>query len=227
MGTLGSQLSIKLKEFRRVNSGESQGWLASKLGFSRATINRWETKGAGSATLDEVERIAAQMNKVVSELLGISQETPPSIEELARKVTNQAARIEELEAQLSLYSAQNSPENSGRQVAGKGSENQSQIREPITTRSQFFGDVNGDNDAGYRHNTSNTQPLEPDSVVHENTSEPGVKTLGQEKQHPPNPYPNIPADIVAMLSQIHPSKLDAVRALLRGMTVGKKKGETA
>ncbi len=49
----------------------TQAELGTILGLSRATINRWEKIGAGTATLDQVESIAGEIKATMSELLGL------------------------------------------------------------------------------------------------------------------------------------------------------------
>lgn len=57
MSNLGLYLAKKLKEFRK-RLGKTQEEMAKTLDLTRATINRWEKNGAGSATLDQVEKIS-------------------------------------------------------------------------------------------------------------------------------------------------------------------------
>ncbi len=73
MPTLGIKLANYLKEIR-FKKGRTQQWLADKANLSRATINRWETKGAGSATLDEIEMLASQLEVSTLDLLGLAEE---------------------------------------------------------------------------------------------------------------------------------------------------------
>lgn len=96
----GLTLGKKLKDFRRIAGGRSQEWLAEKLGLARATINRWETHGAGTATVDQVELIADCIEKSMGELLGIVPGAPVDVENLATMLAEREKRIKELESQL-------------------------------------------------------------------------------------------------------------------------------
>lgn len=71
MGNFGATFGSKLKEFREAK-GLTQEELGDELGVSRATINRWEGHGAGTATLDMVESAQKLFQRSAAELLGIS-----------------------------------------------------------------------------------------------------------------------------------------------------------
>lgn len=75
MPSLGLNLANYLRNYRMDRRGRTQEWLAGLIRVSRATVNRWERRGAGSATLDEVEQISHSIGVPVSELLGIPSVT--------------------------------------------------------------------------------------------------------------------------------------------------------
>lgn len=77
--------------------GQSQQWLADILNLSRATINRWETKGAGSATLDELEIISRILQAPLDELLGLPKEKPGSA-----RAASLAAIVKQQEEELEI-----------------------------------------------------------------------------------------------------------------------------
>lgn len=87
MSTLGAALSAFLKDFRH-RGDLSQGQLAAKLDMSRVTVNRWEgEKGAGSASLNDVEKIAAIAGESPATVLGFSvQGAQPSNAELLAEI---------------------------------------------------------------------------------------------------------------------------------------------
>jgi transcriptional regulator with XRE-family HTH domain len=59
MAQSGDAFAGKLKKFRADHDRMSQDKAAKEFGLSRATVNRWEGHGAGDATLDDLDRIAA------------------------------------------------------------------------------------------------------------------------------------------------------------------------
>lgn len=80
MSTFGAKLSKKLRNLRKAK-GQTQQWLASLSGLSRATINRWETQGAGSVTLDELELVSQKLGISISELLELQSAGTHSLAE--------------------------------------------------------------------------------------------------------------------------------------------------
>lgn len=69
--TLGSSLSKFLKDYRHKEK-LSQGELASRLGFSRGAVNKWEgEEDAGTLTLNQAEKIAEITHTPVPVVLGL------------------------------------------------------------------------------------------------------------------------------------------------------------
>lgn len=83
MSKLGDMTGKKLKQFR-LERHLTQEHLAEKASLARATINRWEKGGAGSATLDDIEIVAQSMGIYPSDLLGLAIETKPEKVELPK-----------------------------------------------------------------------------------------------------------------------------------------------
>jgi transcriptional regulator with XRE-family HTH domain len=73
MGRLGDKFAESLIKFRS-EKGMTQAELATRIGLSRVTVNRWETHGAGAVMLDELEAISRTMEKPVVEVLGLEFE---------------------------------------------------------------------------------------------------------------------------------------------------------
>lgn len=94
MPSLGAILSKKLHEHRK-RHGLTQGSFATLIGFSRATINRWETtEDAGRATIEEVDQISKKLKIPAFELLSLESSKPPEQVQLPK------AQWEELQKHL-------------------------------------------------------------------------------------------------------------------------------
>ena len=72
--SLGERLSEFLRKYREKDRERTQLWLSKKLKVSRATVIRWEKKGGGNVTLDELQRICALTKTSLQDLLGLSQD---------------------------------------------------------------------------------------------------------------------------------------------------------
>lgn len=70
MSSLGENFGERLRDSRGKNSQEALG---KAIGVDRATINRWENHGAGTATLDHLERASTFLKRGIEYLLGIEQ----------------------------------------------------------------------------------------------------------------------------------------------------------
>jgi transcriptional regulator with XRE-family HTH domain len=90
LSSLGHNLSKTLRKLRK-SKGLTQDWVAISAGLSRATINRWETKNAGTATLDETEALAQSLGVSTSEMLGIGAGEPEKtdLDAFARQVASE------------------------------------------------------------------------------------------------------------------------------------------
>lgn len=64
----GDKLSKELRKLRDAK-GESQGAIAKKIGVSRATLNRWEGHGAGTVTIDQLEKLGTVLEAEPSAMI--------------------------------------------------------------------------------------------------------------------------------------------------------------
>lgn len=69
--SLGRNLANSLIKFRGFDKRRTQKWLADMIGVSRATVNRWEKRGAGDASLQEIETIAQKTEIPIMEVIGL------------------------------------------------------------------------------------------------------------------------------------------------------------
>lgn len=96
MTTPGEIVASKLKQFR-AQEGKSQEWLAEQLGVSRATINRWETKGADNATVEDLRKIAlilgSDITSIVSTAASQSEEDEKWFQNVEKLITTSTNKI--------------------------------------------------------------------------------------------------------------------------------------
>lgn len=103
MATLIERLAANLPKLRK-SKGLSQDGLAEKMEVSRGTIANYE-RGHGGFTVDTLSKIAVALGIEETDLIDLPKEGS-AVEELAKKVTQQADEIAQLKAENTKLKSQ-------------------------------------------------------------------------------------------------------------------------